>query len=75
MAIAGAKSFISQKAVALGEECIQLHGGMGVSDELSVGHAHKRILLLATLFGDSEHELRRYGLAVRDRPADPEGAS
>lgn len=66
-AIAGAKSFIAQKAVALGEECIQLHGGMGVSDELSIGHGHKRILLLASLFGDSDHELHRYAAALRER--------
>jgi alkylation response protein AidB-like acyl-CoA dehydrogenase len=64
-AIAGAKSFIANAAVALGEECIQLHGAMGVSEELPIGSAHKRILLLATLFGDADHELDRYlGLAA-----------
>ncbi|HET8612922.1 MAG TPA: acyl-CoA dehydrogenase [Sphingomonas sp.] len=59
-AIAGAKSFISAAAVRLGEECIQFHGGMGTSDELIIGRGHKRILLLATLLGDSESELGRY---------------
>jgi len=59
-ALAGAKAFISEAAVKLGEACIQLHGGMGVSDELAIGHGHKRILLLSCLLGDSECELDRY---------------
>ena len=45
--------FVSQQAV-------QLHGGIGMTDELGVGHYLKRLLLLNTLFGDSEHHLRRY---------------
>ena len=63
-AIAGAKSLVSAHAVRLGEECIQFHGGMGVTDELAIGHGHKRILLLATLLGDSESELARYAALV-----------
>jgi alkylation response protein AidB-like acyl-CoA dehydrogenase len=59
-AIAGAKSFIAASAVELGEECTQFHGGMGVTDELVIGHGHKRILLLASLLGDPESELMRY---------------
>lgn len=55
-----AKSYIARAAVALGEEAIQLHGGMGVTNELIVGHAHKRILVLASLFGDSDTEALRY---------------
>lgn len=59
-AVAGAKSYIGAAGVKLAEECVQFHGGMGVSDELRLGHGHKRILLLATLLGDSESELKRY---------------
>ncbi len=59
-ALAGAKVFISEAAIKLGEACIQLHGGMGVTDELAIGHGHKRILLLSSLLGDSESELDRY---------------
>jgi alkylation response protein AidB-like acyl-CoA dehydrogenase len=62
--VAAAKSFLSAAAVKLGEECIQFHGGMGTSDELSIGHGHKRILVLATLFGDAESELARYAKLV-----------
>jgi alkylation response protein AidB-like acyl-CoA dehydrogenase len=45
--------FVSQQAV-------QLHGGIGTTDELGVSHYFKRLLLLNTLFGDSEHHLRAY---------------
>jgi hypothetical protein len=37
-----------------------LHGGIGITDELSLGNGHKRLLVLATMFGDSEFELQRF---------------
>ena len=60
-----AKAYIARAGVALGEEAIQLHGGMGVTDELLVGHAHKRLLLLASLFGDADAETARYMSVTR----------
>ena len=57
---AGSKAYISQAAVALAEEAVQLHGGMGTTDELIIGHAMKRILLLSSLFGDADTEIARY---------------
>jgi alkylation response protein AidB-like acyl-CoA dehydrogenase len=62
--IAGAKSYVSNAAVSLGEQCIQLHGGMGISDEMTIGHGHKRALVLATLFGDADFDLRRFARAA-----------
>ncbi|MET0546610.1 MAG: acyl-CoA dehydrogenase family protein [Caulobacterales bacterium] len=49
---AGAKAFIAERAIALGLDAVQLHGGMGMTDELVIGHALKRILLLSKMFGD-----------------------
>lgn len=46
-AVAGARAFIAEASVALGHEAIQLHGGMGVSDEMAVTHMHKRLFLLS----------------------------
>jgi len=46
-AIAGARAFIAEASVTFGHEMIQMHGGMGVSDELIIGHGHKRLLLLS----------------------------
>lgn len=59
-AVAAAKAYISEAAIHLGEECIQFHGGMGVSDDVVIGHAHKRILVLASAFGDVDTELSTY---------------
>lgn len=58
--IAGAKSYISTSALKVGAECIQFHGGMGVSDDVLIGHAYKRAVLLARWLGDSDTELDRY---------------
>lgn len=49
---AATKAFIAEAAIWIGEQAIQLHGGMGVSDELAIGHGVKRIMLLSKLFGD-----------------------
>lgn len=51
--VAQAGKFVSQQA-------LQLHGGIGMSDELVVGHHFKRLLALGMLFGDEEHSLQRY---------------
>jgi alkylation response protein AidB-like acyl-CoA dehydrogenase len=42
------------------QQAVQLHGGIGMTDELGIGHYLKRLLLLNTLFGDSEHHLEKY---------------
>ncbi|WP_428310509.1 acyl-CoA dehydrogenase family protein [Hydrocarboniphaga sp.] len=62
--IAAAKAYISVAAVHLAEECLQFHGGMGISEELDIGTALKRALLLASLFGDADYETRRYNAAA-----------
>ena len=46
-AVDGARAFIAEVSLTFGHEMIQFHGGMGVSDELSIGHAHKRLLVLS----------------------------
>ena len=58
--ISGTKASISKTALEIAEEAIQLHGGMGVSDEMLVGQALKRVLVLSTLFGDVNTEMQRY---------------
>ncbi|MFM7783703.1 MAG: acyl-CoA dehydrogenase family protein [Gammaproteobacteria bacterium] len=41
-------------------EAVQIHGGIGMTDELAVSHYFRRLMLLNTLFGDGEHHLGRY---------------
>ena len=55
------KGQISKLALSIGEAAIQIHGGVGMTDELSVGHYHKRILANSTLFGDCDYHLRNVG--------------
>lgn len=63
-AVRGAKALIAEGALHIGHEAIQLHGGMGVSDELAIGHAHKRVLLLSKLFGDPAGDLQVFAVAA-----------
>lgn len=43
----------------VGQQAIQLHGGMGVTDELDVGHYFKRLTMINTLFGSHDEHLNR----------------
>lgn len=51
------KGFVAEAAMWVGEQAVQLHGGMGMTDELGIGHGLKRIITLAKLFGDSAQGL------------------
>jgi alkylation response protein AidB-like acyl-CoA dehydrogenase len=44
----------------IGHQAIQLHGGMGMTDELAIGHYMKRLLMLDTLFGNADHQQQRF---------------
>ena len=43
----------------IGQEAIQLHGGIGMTMEYKVGHYFKRMTMIDMLFGDAEHHLAR----------------
>jgi alkylation response protein AidB-like acyl-CoA dehydrogenase len=58
--VAGMKSYISRAALQIGEECVHLHGGIGMTDDLALGHGYKRLVLLASLYGDADTELLRF---------------
>lgn len=58
--IYGAKAFVSDVAMSIGQDSIQLHGGMGTTDELIISHYHKRLLFIQNLFGDADHHYRQH---------------
>ncbi len=60
-AISGAKVLVSQSARFVGQQAVQLHGGIGVTDELAVSHYFKRLTMISLLFGDADHHLDRFG--------------
>jgi pimeloyl-CoA dehydrogenase small subunit len=63
-AIASAKVQVNRSARLVGQEAIQLHGGIGMTMEYKAGHYFKRLAMIETLFGDTEHHLRTVAQAV-----------
>jgi alkylation response protein AidB-like acyl-CoA dehydrogenase len=59
-ALAATKTQIGQAGRFVGYQSIQLHGGMGMTDELNVGHYVKRLLAIDTMFGPADHHLQRF---------------
>lgn len=59
-ACAALKVKISQAGRFVSQQAVQLHGGIGMTDELSVGHHFKRLMLLSKLYGDEDYYLQRY---------------
>jgi len=57
-AIAAAKVQVNRSARFLGQQAIQLHGGIGMTMEYKAGHYFKRLAMMESLFGDTEHHLR-----------------
>jgi alkylation response protein AidB-like acyl-CoA dehydrogenase len=56
----GAKSKIGYVARSVADQAVQLHGGMGMTDELNVGHYFKRISSINIQFGDPAYHVLRY---------------
>jgi alkylation response protein AidB-like acyl-CoA dehydrogenase len=59
-AISAAKVQIGRACRFVGQNAIQLHGGMGMTDEMAIGHYFKRATMIEAQFGDTDHHLRRY---------------
>jgi hypothetical protein len=56
----GAKAKIGYASRFVADQAVQLHGGMGMSDELDVGHYFKRISSINIHFGDPAYHVLRY---------------
>ncbi len=69
-AASGAKAKIGKCARFVAEQAVQLHGAMGVTEELDVGSYFKRLLAFDTLFGGSAHHYRRHA-ALGGRAVQP----
>lgn len=68
--VSAAQVAVARHARAVGHDAIQLHGGIGMSHELNIGHYHKRLMMITTLLGDERHHLKRYGRLRRAEPDD-----
>ena len=59
-AASAAKVQIGKAGRFVGQAAVQIHGGMGVTDEMKVGHYFKRVTMIDAQFGAVDHHLKRY---------------
>ena len=59
-AVSALKYQVGIAAKQVGEESVQLHGGMGVTDETNIGHFFKRLTTIRAIFGNTDYHLKRY---------------
>jgi alkylation response protein AidB-like acyl-CoA dehydrogenase len=59
-AVAAARATVAEASKFVSKNAVQLHGGMGVTDELAVSHYVKRLTMLIQTYGDHEHHLGVY---------------
>ncbi|MGF6774613.1 alkylation response protein AidB-like acyl-CoA dehydrogenase [Paraburkholderia sp. GAS199] len=69
-AVSAAKVRVGQAARFVGQQAVQLHGGMGVTNEVAAAHLFKRLAIIETTLGDVDHHLARFaalpGFAVAE---------
>jgi alkylation response protein AidB-like acyl-CoA dehydrogenase len=58
--VSAAKIKIADNARHISQESVQLHGGMGMTEELKVSHTFRRLTVIAQQFGDADHHLARF---------------
>jgi alkylation response protein AidB-like acyl-CoA dehydrogenase len=66
-ALSQAKVQLGQSMRLVGQQCIQMHGGIGVTDEYIGGHYFKRLTMLEMSFGDTMHHLGEVSLRMQDQ--------
>jgi len=59
-AVSAAKIKIADACRHVSQEAVQLHGGMGMTEELKVSHTFRRLTMIGQTFGDAEHHLERF---------------
>ena len=59
-ALAAAKVVVGNACRFVGQQAVQLHGGMGVTDEIAVSHLFRRLTALEMALGDTAHHLEQF---------------
>ncbi len=59
-AVSAAKVRVGQAAKFVGQNAIQLHGGMGMTNEVAAAHWFKRLSIIENTLGDTDHHLARF---------------
>ena len=63
--VSAAKIKIADAARHVSQEAVQLHGGMGMTEELKISHTFRRLTMIGQAFGDADHHLARFASAGR----------
>lgn len=58
--INGLRTMVARNGKHIGDEAIQMHGGMGLTDEMNVGHYHKRLMMINLMFGNGDFFQHQY---------------
>src|SRR3546814_348540 len=58
--VSAAKAFVGRAVHRAAQAAVQMHGGMGMTDELMIGHLFKRAVAIEVQFGTTEHHVRRF---------------
>ena len=58
--LSAAKVVIGQAGRFVGQQAIQIHGGMGMTDELMVSHYFKRLTAIDLTYGDTDFHMQRF---------------
>jgi alkylation response protein AidB-like acyl-CoA dehydrogenase len=58
--VSAAKAYVGQSARTVGQGAVQMHGGMGVTDELMAAHLFKRLTVINATLGDVDHHLGKF---------------
>jgi alkylation response protein AidB-like acyl-CoA dehydrogenase len=64
-AVSAAKATIGRAARFIGQNAVQLHGGMGMTEELAIGHYFKRLTAVQYEYGSTDYHVRRYAELTR----------
>ncbi|UCZ58602.1 acyl-CoA dehydrogenase family protein [Mycolicibacterium phocaicum] len=64
-AVSAAKATIGRAARFIGQNAVQLHGGMGMTEELAIGHYFKRLTAVQYEYGSTDHHVTRYAELTR----------
>jgi len=59
-AVSAAKFAMGERARYVAQQAIQLHGGVGMGEELDIGHYFRRLTMFCNMFGSTDHHLQRF---------------
>jgi len=67
--VSAAKIKVADACRHVSQESVQLHGGMGMTEELKISHTFRRLTMIGQTFGDAEHHLERFAQAADKGPS------